>query len=933
MSKYSLFRKKAIAVLFASLCICLSFLMIFNAFNVKTVKADSELISVNGQVIDISSFKTYPLAAVRTEATNPGIRFITGINESVYEELTSATADSDWSVKFGTIITYKSRVDAVEDFTKEQLDTLKSSVTQGSVYVDCVAERFLSNPIEEGNKEFTAVLEVDSRNYKNELTARGYMVVSDGTNEQIYYADYEDFSRNTTWVAKTSIENIVTIEDTKSLETLHEYASVGEDGYNMVKTSNVLTNSGFIKPSSVTTSSISVDDFGNRNDVYTFTQTNNSEKWASRLEPALISPSLSWEGSDGAANALARQKALGLKYLKFDFYYKNSLLGNTDFTLYYPTTSGEHGTVDFKDGEVTSSDYVTVYNQLGEETTVLENGNWYTVIVDISCNLEMDKNDNPQVAIVQNNTNNGVVNPQCFDNVIFYREQPSSIKAPINVNNDSGLVSWDVVDGAVGYNVKVDKYNNGELTTEILDVNTNSINLTSYGECEVSVQAVDSIGATSSFSDICSNRTDVIVDFNGADATTQINGTTTANLPGSTVDGQKYNNDGTVEFNVTSSYQHQNFNVIPTAEIDKERDGIAIRFKIITTGYNSGNTFTFQLVGPSYSENYTTTYNSVDVTVGEWQELILPMNEVILKRDGSGAWTGEGHYEYNNVNRNKLYFTLRANKGQSNPIPAGAILIDDISYVDFPAPETPMNAKLEDGVFTWAVVDNATSYNIKVNQYYNGEVTTTNLTANTNSIDLTQYGECEVSVQAVGLGGTSSFSSICSNRTNVLFDFNAEPSEPIIASTTTANGLTASVVNNVTYNKDGTVKVQVKSSWNNQNFNIIPETKSLDFKAGIAIRFKVESTGYAAGTQLYFQYVEAGYSNAYTSVTEYSTAITIGEWQTLVLTSEQIAASGYYVANSTNAWKLHFTILAVGGNNGNAVANILIDDISYITAE
>lgn len=941
MKKYSLIRKKAIVTLFAIFCVCLSVFMFFNFTNAKLAKANAVNITVNGKSIDISSFETYPLASVRTEATNPGIRFATGIDEDTYNDLMDAVSGSDLSIKFGTIITYKSTADSATDFTKVELD--KFSVNQGSVYVDSTNAKFLSEAIvNKNNKEFTAVLKVAERNYNKELTARGYMIVSDGNNEEIYYAKYEKFSRNVVEVAKTSIENISAVKNTKSLETLQKYVSYGEDGYNMSKTSN----SGFIKPSSVTTSSIAVTDFGNRNDIYAFTQTNNSDTWASRLEPALLSPSLSWEDSnDGTKNVLARQKALGLNYLKFDFYYKDSLLGNTNFSLYYPTTSGEHGIVNFNEYAVSSTsanwnNFVKVYDSLGVETTTLKNGEWYSVVVDISCNLDMYENKKPQVAIVQNTTNIAVANPQCFDNVIFYKELPSFIKTPINITNNNGVVSWDSVDSAVSYNVKVDKYNNGTLTTKILDASTNSIDLTKYGECEVSVQAVNSIGATSSYSNICSNRTDVIVDFNGGGATTQINGTTTANLPGSTVDSQKYNNDGTVEFNVTSSYQHQNFNVKPTKEIDKTRDGIAIRFKIITAGYNSGNTFTFQLVGPSYSENYTTTYNSVAVNVREWQTLILPMNEVILERDGSGAWTGEGHYEYNNVNRNKLYFTLRANNGQSNPIPAGAILIDDISYVDYVAPETPTNAEFKDGVFTWDIVENATSYNVKVNQYHNGELTTTNLTANTNSIDLTQYGECEVSVQAVGLGGTSAYSNICSNRTDVIVDFNSADATSLISNSVTLSGGTnaTATVSRKNYNNDGMVEIDIKSYANYQFFSIKPMAEIDKERDGIAIRFKVIASGYSEGTKLTFQ-ISGPSLVENTTTNDNSVDVTVGEWQELILPMDKVVldrdkdivwpGNAHYEYGNASREKLYFVLKAPAAQ-GTKTATILIDDISYI---
>ena len=559
----------------------------------------------------------------------------------------------------------------------------------------------------------------------------------------------------------------------------------------------------------------------------------------------------------------------------------------------------------------------------------------------------MDENANPQVAIVQNNTNNGTINPQCFDNVIFYRESNSSLNTPSNVTNTSGVVSWNAVTGATSYNVKVNQYDNGTVTTSNLTSSTNSIDLTAYGKCEVSVQAVNSIGDTSSYSSICSNRTDVIADFKSTDSASLIASTTTAGLNGSTVTGAKYNNDGTVEIDVRSSGANQNFNISPASELDTTKAGIIIRFKVVTTGYTSSNTrtFTFRFAGPSNGENYavsdggySATQDSVTVNVGEWQTLVLPMSAVILDRSKTIAFPPNGHYEYGNTAREKLYFTLLASEAQAGSAynVIATILIDEISYCV--APEKPTNVSLDNGMLTWDEVWGATSYNVKVNQYNNGTVTTTDLTSiTTNSIDLTAYGECEVSVQTVNSVGTSSWSSICSNRTDVIYDFNSEPSEPIIASTTTANGYTGSTVNSVTYNDDGTVEIEVCSSYQHQNFNIKPTSELDSTHDGITVRFKVVTTGYSNKT---FTFQLAGPANTenYTTTND-SIAVSVGEWQTLVLPMSSIilvrddkgawTGQGHYEWGNATREKLYFTLRADSGQSGNPVATILIDDISY----
>ena len=510
---------------------------------------------------------------------------------------------------------------------------------------------------------------------------------------------------------------------------------------------------------------------------------------------------------------------------------------------------------------------------------------------------------------------NGQTVVALIDDISYYEQ----LDTPTNVQLDNKVLSWDAVTDATSYNVEVSYLDGTEVKTKLFQAADTTINLSEYAEFNARVQAVSTGMYDSEWSDIKGHRNvsgDTLADFNNGLYTENVKSSNINSYLVTKVTSTKYNAEGNVEVQVVNDgWKHANFKVdLGNNACDLRSNGISIRFKVISSSYTSGSLY-FKLVDTN-ANHYATNQDGIEVVVGVWQTLSI---------------TNENLSSWLKSEWSSLYFCINSTSGLKGA--TVTVLLDDISYYEARELSVPTNLTFDKGVLSWAAVDGATSYNIKVNQYNNGELTTTSLTSNTNSIDLSTYGECEVIVQAVASAGeTSSFSSICSNRTNVLFDFNNQTG-PEIASTTTANGLTASVVNNVTYNEDGTVKIAVKSSYNNQNFNIIPETKSLDFKAGIAIRFKVESTGYAAGTQLYFQYVGAGASSGYGSVTAYGTPITIGEWQTLVLTSEQIAASGYYVANSTNAWKLHFTILAVGGNNGNAVANILIDDISYITVD
>lgn len=500
-----------------------------------------------------------------------------------------------------------------------------------------------------------------------------------------------------------------------------------------------------------------------------------------------------------------------------------------------------------------------------------------------------------------------------IDDISYYEQ----LSVPNNIEIIDKILSWDAVSGATGYNVEISYFDGTKVETELLQVEDTTIDLSEYAEFNVKVQAVsldmgESLWSKTKIFRTVTNPT--IVDFSNELYVADVESSNINNYTSSVVNNVKYNEEGNVEVQIQNDgWKHANFKInLANNSCDLRSNGISVRFKVVSTSYTSGSLY-FKLVDTNAS-HYATNQDGMEVVIGEWQTLSI---------------TNEKLSSWLKTEWSSLYFCINSNSGLKGA--KVTVLLDDISYYEAKELSTPTNLSFDNGVLSWYEVEGACNYNIRVNKYDNGVLNTTNLTSNTNSIDLTEYGECEVVVQAVASAGeTSLFSGICSNRTNVIFDFNTQPSESIIASTTTAKGLENSVVNIVTYNEDGTVRVEVKSSYNNQNFNVIPETKDLDLKKGIIIRFKVESTGYAFGTPLYFQYVGAGISSAYSTTTDYGTEITIGEWQTLVLTSEQITASGYYVPNSTNAWKLHFTILAVGGNNSNAVANIVIDDISYI---
>ena len=399
--------------------------------------AEPENIVVGGQTVDISSFKTYAKAQIRLDE-NKGIRFISGINAEVFNTLNTISKSNDMvDVSFGTIITYKSRANAVSDFTKEELD--KMSVAQGTAYVDAQAKVFLNDPIFNAeDKEFTAVMNVAERNFDKELVARAYMQVVDNGVTTNYYADIEDYSKSTSGVAKTLIEDFTNkVGSTKELRGLAEYAK-NVDAFSMKE--------GFVEgaPISATKdSTLTKVEIGGRQGVYQLTQVANANQWANRIDPAFTSPATEWVDETTTVDhqkAYERQNVLGIKYVAFDFYY------NGNFDVQYPTAARLHKAVKMRYGTVEGNetdwkDHLGVYNADGLFTTVLTKGNWYTVIVDISCNIGLGYNSAISTTIVPIGNN-----VTCyFDNVRLYKTDAfmKDYLSYIQKTNDELIIAKD----------------------------------------------------------------------------------------------------------------------------------------------------------------------------------------------------------------------------------------------------------------------------------------------------------------------------------------------------------------------------------------------------------------------------------------------------------------------------------------------------------
>lgn len=371
------------------------------------LNADSTSVSIGGANYDLSTFQTYGKASVRLSATDPGIRFTSGIDGDVYSALTAADAASDdFAVTFGTIITYYSRVTAAGAFTMEALDAACAGhLPEGATaYVDCPAVYFLSDTYKQvaTDTEYTAVLQVASGNYDYELCARAYLKVEEGAETTYYYAQYDATAKRTpAMVAQSALADYAKYADNlTSLGVLNGYMTAKSDG--------VAPENEFILPKTVD-STIEMVEIGNKAGVTKFSQVNNANQWANRLETRFLAPSVTF----GEVTASQRMQKLGLGYMTLEFYY------NDNFNVNIPTAEG-HKVVKLQGGTVTS-DYegwqnaFMVYDADGNYTTSLTKGAWYTAVMDISAGVK-NTIAAPQVAIclLADNTTAYFANPTYY---------------------------------------------------------------------------------------------------------------------------------------------------------------------------------------------------------------------------------------------------------------------------------------------------------------------------------------------------------------------------------------------------------------------------------------------------------------------------------------------------------------------------------------
>lgn len=421
-------RTKSIRLLTAILSFCLAFAMVVFFGNAKSANAEVKNIEIAGQTIDISSFETYAGASIRYDKENKGIRFVTGISEDAYGAIETLVSENEgYSVTYGTIVTYSYRVQrllyAGYDFTKVDLDEYVQ--TNGSKYVDFSVLAFREKPEVAGNVEFTAVLGINETNYAIPMSARGYMVISDGETEQIFYANYKVLNSTAENVSHKLLEDFITygVDNDTKLQAIAEYTkNETTDGYYMPNASSMIPYTNNSEDVSLETN----QSIGGRSGVTKYTMKTAGKGWSVRLMPAFTG-NIPWTGSSTAwhQNSVNRQQAMGFKYVVFDIYLQDS------FSIYFPTSSGVHAYVKVSasgdlvyrynaqnttDTEITEK--VKIFNAGGtQQLSATYSGIWYTVVIDISCNLSLESNSACDTSISFDNANSVVY----FDNVRFYR--------------------------------------------------------------------------------------------------------------------------------------------------------------------------------------------------------------------------------------------------------------------------------------------------------------------------------------------------------------------------------------------------------------------------------------------------------------------------------------------------------------------------------
>ncbi|MBR0190265.1 MAG: fibronectin type III domain-containing protein, partial [Clostridia bacterium] len=349
-----------------------------------------------------------------------------------------------------------------------------------------------------------------------------------------------------------------------------------------------------------------------------------------------------------------------------------------------------------------------------------------------------------------------------------------------------------------------------------------------------------------------------------------------------------------------------------------ENGGIEIRFKLDSNQYTS--TTLFQMLRP-YDAEYCASIRVTPETNNEWMVLRATMTGKL-----PSSYTEEEDFSHLQLN---VYNLVRAGG-------KGDLYLDYIKiYND--VVETPSNLTLDNNVLTWDSIADASSYNIEVSILNEDNLETQIFVSNTNSIDLSELSDKQYNARVQANSAeiskaSSNWSEYISKRQapagNTIADFNNPLYINDINGTTTIldkNGkiLFQSHLKNKTFLEEGAIKIELSNDWRLSNFNV-KLLKPLDLeKDGIEIKFKVESSTYDSDNPMIFRLVSESNKNDYDFIETNCVSVNIGEWETLKLSSEQLAKV-YQTGDNV----LYFSFITKNGSNGKSVV-ALLDDISY----
>ncbi|MBQ8685624.1 MAG: hypothetical protein IJ514_05600 [Clostridia bacterium] len=214
-------------------------------------------ITIGETTVDIASFATSAKASVRYDSTTDengkeytGMRFFSGIDESVYNAL---TAIDGYTVSFGTVIASPTNVakaiEAEGDFTIEALQA--AGCVEAVNYLNVPAVKFVPSADKENadDVEFSAVIrEIPEDNFNVARQARAYMTVTndEDSSSVTYYASYTGEARSVAYVAMEALkanayETEAVDANEKQFKALNRYAQKSDewqakyDGYDYIR--------------------------------------------------------------------------------------------------------------------------------------------------------------------------------------------------------------------------------------------------------------------------------------------------------------------------------------------------------------------------------------------------------------------------------------------------------------------------------------------------------------------------------------------------------------------------------------------------------------------------------------------------------------------------------------------------------------------------